>query len=178
MGGRGSSSMTSSASSEAAFSEEIKELVMDYVGTGYRTLRRAMRNESVLGGPANPATVDKARKLDSWLDGGSYGEPIYRGIGIKDEGLAQLVPGAEINQLDAMSSWSKDIGNAEEFSRWTDYNSVVFRMNGGTSHGRDIESLGLDYGEHEVTVSSHSTQRITAVHKGKNGIIYIDVEEV
>lgn len=151
---------------------EIDSLVGDYAGEGYRMFKSAMRGT----GNVPPNALARAQRLDRWLDAGDYSGEVYRGVNVKADRLDSYQVGATISQR-GISSWSTDIEVADAFSSYNDYSRVVFHMS-GTSHGRPIWDIpGNNPSEREVTISSQSTQTITARRTRKNGIIDIWLKE-
>lgn len=204
MGGRGSSS--ASAVSAASYAEVVQQNPNiqplegwnpvtgdgDPYVVGYESeadFERAVRNQwsfssEAFRHPYSDDTRKNARAFDNAIEaGGGYQGGLSRGVALDDATMAEIKPGALIDQK-GTASWSKHPKIAESFAYnnadWGDGSPVVFIMSSGTKHGRDISNLNPRKSEAEVVTSSRSQQRVLRVEKPKKrgGITKVYVEEV
>lgn len=152
---------------DAPFSE-----LSDWCGNYYYDIR-----EASAGNSKDAENMRRASKLESYIaENPGFSGTLYRGIGVDRKTLDNLKVGATIDQK-GISSWSRHLDTADNFAysgTGNATNPVIFRMR-GSSQARDISSYNKH--EAEVLLSSKSEQVITRVTR-KNGIMYIDVEEV
>lgn len=111
-----------------------------------------------------------AEQFDDWLNSGSYDKTIYRGKRVTKAELAALQGsvGALIDQ-DGPASFSKSLSVARQFAQGGyNHNSgatqrVIFRLEGGTHAGQDIQKLHGFHNEMEIAVGSASHMLVTSV---------------
>ena len=156
--------------------------IQDYTDAGYNNIATSQRLDydqwyEKTGGTQEQyrASQNKAMSIESGLRKMPvYDGDIYRGIEV---GSLSDIQGGTIEvggtlQLPALSSFSRNASNAENFGQ----TGVLFHVKGNNS-GVEISSISVTQREAEVLVPSQTAYRITAVNERGAGWL-VEMEEI
>ncbi len=150
--------------------------IQSYSGTGYQKIRYAYQNPG-----ADPRNDAAMRAVDDYLHSAPkwHGGTIYRGINVDRATAEKLMSGEPVDML-GPSSWSSDLGVAEDFADGYKEVKVIFVLPENKS-GASITHIGsLGATESEVTAPSgvkYAVDKVERVKRPAGEFIYIHVHE-